>query len=108
VGSGPIEFITDVNWAEDIIKTVNPVSFAANVGVGTGADLNAAANGAIAAAHLLNASKTESVAAQFTFGGRIYLAINQDMVFNAFDGTRDMLLDITGVVGTIGPSNFDQ
>ena len=75
---------------------------------GRAPDLNAAANGAIAAAYLLNSSRNENVAAQFTFGGRTYLAINQDTVFNAFDGTRDLLLDITGVAGTIGSSNFDQ
>jgi hypothetical protein len=46
------------------------------------------------------------VAAQFTFGGRTYLAINQDGVFDQFLDTGDLLLDITGATGTIGASNF--
>jgi hypothetical protein len=44
--------------------------------------------------------------AQFTFGGRAYLAINQDATRNAFDDTGDLLLDITGVTGTIGSGDF--
>ena len=83
-------------------------SFATNVGVGTGADLNAAANGAIAAGYLLAGSTSQNVAAQFTFGGRTYLAVNQDATYNQFDGMRDMLFDITGVSGTIGAINFDH
>ncbi len=46
------------------------------------------------------------MAAQFTFGGRSYLAINQDAARNAFDDTGDLLLDITGVTGTIGAGDF--
>ena len=46
------------------------------------------------------------MAAQFTFGGRAYLAINQDATRNAFDDAGDLLLDITGVTGTIATSNF--
>jgi len=46
------------------------------------------------------------VAAQFTFGGHTYVAINQDGVFNAFLDTGDLLIDITGVTGTIATSNF--
>ena len=49
-GGGPVERITDLNWAADRIQAFEPVAFAANIGTGTGADLNATANGAIAAA----------------------------------------------------------
>jgi hypothetical protein len=45
-------------------------------------------------------------AAQFTFGGRTYLAINQDATLNAFDDTGDLLFDITGVTGAIATSRF--
>ena len=54
------------------------VTFAANTGAGTGVDLNASANNAIAAAFALNGGAAVNVAAQFTFGGRTYLAIDQD------------------------------
>jgi hypothetical protein len=47
-----------------------------------------------------------NVAAQFTFGGRTYLAINQDAAQNAFLDTGDLLIDITSVTGTIGSGNF--
>jgi hypothetical protein len=47
-------------------------------------------------------------AAQFTFGGRTYLAINQDTGLNTltFDDGYDLLLDITGATGTISTGNF--
>jgi hypothetical protein len=76
------------------------------MGVGTGANLAASANNAIASAFALAGGGTAVVAAQFTFGGRAYLAINQDAPRNAFDDTGDLLLDITGVTGTIGAGDF--
>jgi hypothetical protein len=45
------------------------------------------------------------VAAQFTFGGRTYVAIDQ-VVFGTFVDTDDLLLDITGVTGAIATSSF--
>jgi hypothetical protein len=95
-----------VNWAEDKVQTATPVTFAANMGAGTGGTLAASANNAIAAALALSGNPAAQVAAQFTFGGRTYLAINQDATLNAFDDTGDLLVDITGVTGTIGVSNF--
>ena len=106
IGGGPVERITDLNWVEDRIQTLKVVAFAANVGAGIGANLNAAANGAIAAAFALNGSENVNVAAQFTFNGRTYLAINQDTTFGAFTDTGDLLIDITGVAGTIATTNF--
>jgi Ca2+-binding RTX toxin-like protein len=103
-GGGPVEHVTDVSFAEDKFQPDFPVVFAASVGAGTGA--NAAANSASAAAFALNASANENVAAQFTFNGRTFLVINQDAIFNAFDDTDDLLLEITGVTGTIATSNF--
>jgi Ca2+-binding RTX toxin-like protein len=106
-GGGPVELITDVNWAEDKFRTdVATVTFAANMGAGTGADLNSSANNAIAAAFALSGNPAAVVAAQFTFGGHTYLAINQDATLNQFLDAGDLLLDITGATGTIAASAF--
>ncbi len=105
-GGGPVEFITDVNWAEDRIQTPVAVAFAANMGAGTGVNLATSTTNAIAAANALAGGGATQVAAQFTFGGRTYLAINQDAAFTTFNDVTDLLLDITGVTGTIGASNF--
>ena len=85
-----------MNWAEDRFETPTAVTFAANMGAGTGADLNASANNAIAAAFALSGGGASVVAAQFTFGGRTYLAIDQARA-GAFVDADDLLLDITGV-----------
>jgi hypothetical protein len=97
-----------VNWAEDKIGTFNAtaVTFATNTGAGTGVDLNTSANNAIAAAFALNGGVATNVAAQFTFAGRTYVAINQDATQNAFADAGDLLLDITGVTGSISAGNF--
>ena len=76
-GGGPLEQITDVNWAEDKVDTATQVTFAINVGAGTGVDLNASANNAIVGAFGLAGGGANVVAAQFTFAGRTYLAIDQ-------------------------------
>ena len=102
-GGGPVEFITDVNWAEDKFDTTPNITFATNTGAGTGADLNASANNAINSASAL-AGGALTVAAQFTFGGHTYLAIN--LANAGFVDTEDLLLDITGATGAIGASNF--
>jgi hypothetical protein len=94
-----------VNWAEDRFDTFTQVTFAANLGAGTGVDLNTSANNAIAAAFALAGGGGNVVAAQFTFGGRTYLAIDQ-AVLGTFLDAQDLLLDITGVTGTIATSNF--
>jgi hypothetical protein len=105
-GGGPVERITDLSWVEDRIQAFELVSFAADVGTGNGANLNASANSAVAAAFALNGSASMNVAAQFTFNGRSYLAINQDTTFNSFDDVGDLLIDITGATGVIATRNF--
>jgi Ca2+-binding RTX toxin-like protein len=105
-GGGPVELVTDVDWSADKFDTPVQVNFAANMGAGTGATLAASATNAIAAALALSGNPAAQVAAQFTFGGRTYLAINQDATLNAFDDTGDLLVDITGVTGTIAAGNF--
>jgi Ca2+-binding RTX toxin-like protein len=104
-GGGPVELITDLNWAEDKVDTATQVTFATNTGAGTGVDLNASANNAIAAGFALAGGGAAVVAAQFTFGGRTYLAIDQ-ATFGTFLDTDDLLIDITGVTGAIATSNF--
>ena len=69
VGGGPVEQITDVNFDGDRFLVPTAVTFAANMGAGTGGDLNASANNAIAAAYALAGGGANNVAAQFTFGG---------------------------------------
>ena len=74
---------TSISTTTGFLTTVQ-VTFAADIGAGVGANLNAAANSAIAAAYALAGGGANQVAVQFTFGGRTYLAINQDGVLNAF------------------------
>jgi Ca2+-binding RTX toxin-like protein len=104
-GGGPVELIADVNWAEDKLDTGLDVTFATNTSAGTGANLNASANNAIAAAFALAGGGGAIVAAQFTFAGRTYLAIDQANT-GAFDDTDDLLIDIAGATGTIASSSF--
>ena len=104
-GGGPVERITDLNFDQDRFLLGVEVTFAANLGAGTGADLATSANNAIAAALALSGDPAAVVAAQFTFNGRTYLAIDEDG-FGAFDDLDDLLIDITGVTGTIGANDF--
>ena len=106
-GGGPVELITDVNFADDRFRFANQqITFAANMGAGTGVDLNTSANNAIAAAFALSGGGANWVAAQFTFGGRTYLAVDQGGVQGTFTDANDFLLDITGATGTISAGNF--
>jgi Ca2+-binding RTX toxin-like protein len=101
-GGGPVEFITDVDFSVDKFQTTPAITFATNTGAGTGVDLATSANNALNSAAAL--AGVQTVAAQFTFSGRTYLAIN---IANAgFLDTDDLLLDITGATGSIGAGNF--
>ncbi len=102
-GGGPVEFITDVDFSVDRFDTTPNITFASNLGAGTGGTLVASATNAIDAATALNGG-VNTVAAQFTFGGRTYLAIN--LANNGFLDADDLLLDITGATGAISGSNF--
>jgi Ca2+-binding RTX toxin-like protein len=102
-GGGPVEQITDLDWSVDRFDTTPNLSFAFNAGAGTGATLATSATNAINAAAALGG--TQLVAAQFTFGGRTFLAMNTDGAANFADAS-DLLVDITGVTGTIGNGNF--
>jgi hypothetical protein len=101
-GGGPVEFITDVDFSVDKFQTTPAMTFATNTGAGTGVDLATSANNALNSAAAL--AGVQTVAAQFTFSGHTYLAIN---IANAgFLDSDDLLLDITGATGSIGASNF--
>ena len=107
VGGGPIEVVTDVNFDEDRFRVQNAVSFAANVGAVNGANLEASAEIAIQASLALGGGgAAQHVAAQFTFNGREYLAIDQGGLNNLFTDAFDLLVDITGATGTIGANDF--
>jgi hypothetical protein len=99
------KLIADVDFAVDRFLTPVRATFAANMGARTGVDLNASASNAIAAAFALAGGGAAVVAAQLTFGGRTYLAIDQ-VSFGAFADDEDLLLDITGMTGSIAASSF--
>jgi hypothetical protein len=85
---------------------VPSVQFAAATSAGAAANLQDAASNAMGAAFALNGNAGR-VAAQFAFNGRTYLAIDQDLVGNGiFADGLDLLIDNTGVTGTISLANF--
>jgi hypothetical protein len=103
---GPsVEVITDVNFDEDCFDVQGTIGFAADIGVVSGANLQEAANSAIQTV-LLQGGVAQRVAAQFTFNGREYLAIDQGGFFNTFTDSADLLMEITGATGTIGVNDF--
>jgi Ca2+-binding RTX toxin-like protein len=103
---GVTEVITDFDVFEDRFVTVAPVAFAGAPTFRAVATLLQAASAAIAAEWVANGSPAANVGAQFGFGGHTYVAINQGGALNAFDETADLLIDITGVPGTITAANF--
>jgi Ca2+-binding RTX toxin-like protein len=103
---GPTELITDFNWAEDRFEVPTAVAFAGATTPGAAANLLQAATNAIASVWAANGSPQANVAAQFDFGGRTFVAINQGGGLNTFDEANDLLIDITGAVGSIGASSF--
>jgi len=105
-GGGPLEQITDVNFDEDRFRVLLTVGFAANVGAVAAANLEASAETAIQASLALGGGGAQHVAAQFTFNGRSYLAIDQGGANTLFTDAVDFLFDITGVTGTIGANDF--
>jgi Ca2+-binding RTX toxin-like protein len=98
--------VTDLNWGEDRFRVLSQISFASNVdGLGvSGATLAARANSALQIESQLANGSTQ-VAAQFTFSGRTYVVINQNSGVS-FDEASDLLVDITGFVGSISSGRF--
>ena len=56
------------------------------------------------AARLTTATFTANSAAQFTFGTRSFVAINDGTA--GFSATTDAIIEVTGLTGTLGNSNF--
>ncbi len=102
---GPIEHITDVNFAEDRfhVAAVNVV-FAANAGVGGATTLTQAAANAMDTVWRQN-TVSGSVAAVFDWTGRSYLVIDT-FTNGVFQDGADILIDVTGAVGTVSASSF--
>jgi hypothetical protein len=69
-----------------------------------GGDMTQAANDALTASATLSGSAANITAAQFTFRGLTFLAINQ--VGAGFQDATDLLLQITGATGTIDAADF--
>jgi Ca2+-binding RTX toxin-like protein len=93
--------ITDLNWAQDQldVPTTPNLDAAGNVGLIDAANLQAAALAAILIVD--GGNPALRVAAQFGFLGHTYVAVDQ------FGGaTPEIILDITGVTGTITVGNF--
>jgi Ca2+-binding RTX toxin-like protein len=105
-GGGPVEFVSDVNWAEDKFQVFAAVTYAAVIGPGSALNLEDTADNALAAALALAGGGSQRVAAQFNFNGRTYLAIDQAGAFGAFTDDLDLLFDITGATGSVSASNF--
>jgi Ca2+-binding RTX toxin-like protein len=103
---GPVELITDVNFAEDRFQVFTAVTFAAASSPGAAANLEDAADAAVGAVFALAGGGANRVAATFAFNGRSYLAIDQGGAFGAFTDSFDLLLDITGFTGTVATGSF--
>ena len=56
------------------------------------------------AARLTNTVFAANFAAQFTFGTRTFVAINNATA--GFSATTDAIIEVTGLTGTLGISNF--
>lgn len=55
-------------------------------------------------AKLTTAAFTANSAAQFSFGSRTFVAINNATA--GFSATADAIVEVTGLTGTLGVSNF--
>ena len=56
------------------------------------------------AAKLTNTTFTANSAAQFSFGSRTFVAINDATA--GFGATTDAIIEVTGLTGTLGLNNF--
>ena len=92
------DVITDFNATADlfVVSTARSAFFNA----GTVATLDTAG----ITARLTNTVFTANSAAQFTFGSRSFVAIND--VTAGFSATTDAIIEVTGFTGTLGLNNF--
>jgi Ca2+-binding RTX toxin-like protein len=102
---GPIEIITDVNFAEDRFYMGFDVEFVAVTSASGANNLTQAAEIALFAAWQQHGSIPHSVAAVFAFQGGTYLVADSG-TSGAFTDSADILLNITGAVGAVTIGNF--
>ncbi|WP_254446949.1 lectin-like protein [Dolichospermum sp. UHCC 0259] len=97
---GSFDVITDFNAksGNDLFLVSTARSVFNNVG--TVATLDAAG----IAAKLTNTNFTANSAAQFTFGSRTFVAINDATA--GFSATTDAIIEVTGLAGSLGLNNF--
>jgi serralysin len=98
-----VDFITDANWAEDVIhstlasNTVNTISAATQTSINAAATLVAAAG--IAAGTITGSGHIGT----FTYQGDTYLF--EDGATAGFQDTKDLLIRVTGATGTLSIAN---
>ncbi|MFN7658551.1 MAG: bluetail domain-containing putative surface protein, partial [Dolichospermum sp.] len=94
------DVITDFNatTGNDLFRVATARSLFSNAG--SVATLDTAG----IAAKLTNTVFTANSAAQFTFGTRTFVAINDATA--GFSATTDAIIEVTGLTGTLGISNF--
>jgi hypothetical protein len=98
-----VDFITDANWAEDVINSglaataVNTVTAANQASINAAATLVAAAG--IAAQDITGAGHIGT----FTYQGDTYLFEDDGIV--GFNDTGDLLIRVTGATGTLSTAN---
>lgn len=94
------DIITDFNATAGndlFFVSTTPAGF---LNAGSVATLNAAG----IEAKLTTANFGANFAAQFTFGSRTFVAINNNTA--GFNGTTDAIIEVTGLTGTLGSNNF--
>ncbi|MBR8831845.1 MAG: hypothetical protein N5P05_002172 [Chroococcopsis gigantea SAG 12.99] len=92
------DVITDFNGADDFFLVGTSRTSFNNVGAVT--TLNAAGIGA----KLTSTAFASNSAAQFTFGSRNFVAINNATA--GFSATTDAIVELTGLTGSLGIGNF--
>ena len=101
-----------MNFDQDRFLTPEQVTFAANTGAGTGGTLAASANNAIAAVvRALRRPRRDRGGAVHVrrppiSGDRPAGKVAVEGTVGGFDDETDLLIDITGAIGTIGASDF--
>ena len=92
------DVITDFNANNDLFLVSTARTRFSNAGSVATLDTNGIA------VKLTTATFTANAAAQFSFGSRTFVAINDDIA--GFGATTDAIIEVTGLIGTLGLKNF--
>ena len=97
---GGFDVITDFNAksGNDLFVVSTTRSVFSNAGTVAALDATSIA------AKLTNTTFTANSAAQFSFGSRTFVAINDATA--GFDSAKDAIIEVTGLTGTLGLNNF--